>query len=229
MIRFRPADDDGATYVRIPGIRLCYNVEEASRGITDSFYHYESSSDDEPQIHFQDVYIDGACRGNGVHATPAAGVGIYYGPDDSRNEAIGLHTLEQSPKPTNQRAELHAVARAVREIQSSLYKDSTCKTNIHTDSQYVIGCMEKWVDKWRRNGWRNTKGAPVANADIIKKAVDVLDNINSIYSRRGWSNLNFHFVPGHSGNHGNEQADKLANIGADKMKKYLKRKKKNQS
>lgn len=29
---------------------------------------------------------------------------------------------------------------------------------IKSDFAYAVGCMTKWIDKWRGNGWKNARG-----------------------------------------------------------------------
>ena len=50
---------------------------------------------------------------------------------------------------------------------------------IETDSQYAINCSTKWVQGWKRNGWKNSQKKPVKNADLIR-AID-----NEIAHRAG--------------------------------------------
>ena len=73
---------------------------------------------------------------------------------------------------------------------------------IETDSQYAINCSTKWVQGWKRNGWKNSQKKPVKNADLIR-AID-----NEIAHRAG--SVRFVWVKGHAGNAGNEKVDELA-------------------
>ena len=36
-----------------------------------------------------------------------------------------------------------------------------------SDSTYVVNCFrDRWWEGWRRRGWQNTAGKPVANRDL---------------------------------------------------------------
>lgn len=56
-----------------------------------------------------------------------------------------------------------------------------------------------------KNGWIKSKGKPVDNQDIIKPLCDLVN------VREG--DAHFTMVKGHSGDHGNDTADKLAKEG----------------
>ena len=68
---------------------------------------------------------------------------------------------------------------------------------------YSIGCLTKWYPSWNKNGWKNSKGQPVANRELIEAILKLL-RIN---------NVSFFHVLGHKGNSYNEMADRLANQG----------------
>lgn len=77
---------------------------------------------------------------------------------------------------------------------------------IYSDSQYCVKGLNEWRHKWKRNNWRKGKGtmsAPVANADLWRE-LDALADA---------SQATFKWIRGHNGNHGNELADRLAEIG----------------
>ena len=97
---------------------------------------------------------------------------------------------------TNQIGELCAVLEALRAHPGS---ESLI---IETDSQYAINCSTKWVQGWKRNGWKNSQKKPVKNADLIR-AID-----DEIAHRPG--SVKFVWVKGHAGNAGNEKVDELA-------------------
>ncbi|KAJ1719258.1 hypothetical protein LPJ53_005945, partial [Coemansia erecta] len=107
------------------------------------------------------VYTDGASQNNG-RANARAGVGVYFGPNDSRNVSEPL----SGPRQTNQRAELTAIIRAMEQAPPQ----PGATLHIITDSQYSINCLTRWADAWERNGWRTSQGTAVENADLIKTA-----------------------------------------------------------
>lgn len=167
----------------------------------------------------QKIYVDGASRGNGKSSIPDSGYGVYYGENDPRNAAVALSTVDniKEIKPTNQRAELHAMKHALNNIANDLKSGNAIKSEIYSDSKYVINTYEGWYQNWENNNWKNSKGQDVANQDIIKSTVPLYNYVNSEYLKRGWGNIKLHYVPGHSGDIGNDNADKLANLGADEM------------
>lgn len=61
--------------------------------------------------------------------------------------------------------------------------------------------MTEWLEGWKADGWRRSKGKPVQNQDLWEK-LDVLNQRHMI----SWE-----WVRGHNGHHGNEEADALAN------------------
>ncbi|KAK6885357.1 Ribonuclease H [Candida tropicalis] len=169
------------------------------------------------------VYVDGASRGNGKSANAPSGYGVYWGPNDPRNAAVPLDKVDRgtSFKPTNQRAELRAINHALKDIHNDLKSgNASTKTEIHSDSRYAIRSVDEWSDKWAANGWKNSKGEPVANQELIKETVALKNSINKEYQARNWGDVEFVHVKGHSGNPGNEAADRLANQGADNYGKY---------
>ncbi|KAJ1844687.1 Ribonuclease H1, partial [Coemansia sp. RSA 2703] len=93
------------------------------------------------------VYTDGAAQGNG-RANARGGVGVYFGPNDSRNVSEPL----SGPRQTNQRAELTAIIRAMEQTPA----EPGNTLHVMTDSQYSINCLTRWGDTWERNGWRTT-------------------------------------------------------------------------
>jgi ribonuclease HI len=150
----------------------------------------EKMNTDEHQV--QRVWTDGACFPN-----PGRG-GWAWTCLDGRQDFGGLdHT-------TNQVMELTAAVRAI----TDLWVPNKTLVVI-SDSQYVIKGATNWSKGWVQNGWRNSAGQPVANQPLWKNLLEVLA------ARPG---VIFQWVKGHSGDPGNEEADRLAThgSGADK-------------
>lgn len=163
----------------------------------------------------QQIYVDGASRGNGRAGIPKLGYGVYYGPGDTRNAAVPLSSVDNVLiiKPTNQRAELHALRHSLRDVWTEVEKNpgSEKQYEILTDSSYGKNAIDNWSTKWSKNEWKNTKGVEIANRDLIEESVDLYKQINTKL------NVLLTHVRGHQGIAGNEAADRLANEGADQM------------
>ncbi|CAN3377322.1 hypothetical protein DIURU_003428 [Diutina rugosa] len=165
-----------------------------------------------------DVYTDGACRGNGHSKSANSGYGVYYGENDPRNVAESLSEVDKTANYTNQRAELWAIKHALaNEAEALRTGTSQGPVKIHSDSSYSIGCMTQWRDGWKKKSWKTANGQPVKNLDLIEPMSRQLDEINQVYEDKGWGQVQFVKVKGHSTNIGNNRADELANEGADKM------------
>lgn len=162
----------------------------ASDSQTRSSNRYQASSSTHSDSEKLVIYTDGACHSNGQRKAQA-GYG-FYAPSHPKLSHYGPLS---GPLQTNQRAELEAIRQAVTQAppQASL--------EIRTDSRYAIGCMGKWGERWEAEGITDRK-----NLDIIN------DTRRIIKERQG--KVQFSHVKGHSGDVGNEMADRLANMGA---------------
>ncbi|BDD58060.1 hypothetical protein MAP00_009276 [Monascus purpureus] len=144
------------------------------------------------------IYTDGSALKNGS-TVAAAGVGVYFGPEDKRNVSEPLKGSRQ----TNQRAELTAILRAL-DI-APRHRDVT----IFTDSRYAINCVTDWFVKWRRNHWMTSDNKPVENKDLVESILEKIEERNALKVK-----TLFEWVKGHNRDEGNDQADRLAVYGA---------------
>lgn len=97
--------------------------------------------------------------------------------------------------PTNQRAELYAIKKALEITQGDV--------TIYSDSKYSIHCITKWVIEWKKNGWKTSKGDSVLNQDLIKEIVFLSES----------RSISYEHVFSHTGIFDNERVDKLADQG----------------
>ncbi len=81
--------------------------------------------------------------------------------------------------------------------------DENKELTIKTDSKYAINGLTKFNKKWEKLGWIG-----IQNKALLKETLDTL--------RARKTKTTFEWVKGHSGEHRNEEADKLAKLGADK-------------
>ena len=134
------------------------------------------------------MFTDGACIGN-----PGPGGWAWASSRSSYDAGC-------DPATTNQRMEVTAVLRAVEAHDGRI--------EIVSDSTYVVNCFkDRWWSGWRARGWRNAKGADVANQDLWRPLVALV-----VDDRPG--QVTFRWVKGHSGDPMNELVDQLANDAA---------------
>jgi hypothetical protein len=76
---------------------------------------------------------------------------------------------------------------------------------IHTNS---LG-FQTWIHNWREKDWKTATGKDVKNEGIIRCISKCLD-----IRAKGGQKVRLQYVKGHSGEVGNEGADRLANNGA---------------
>ncbi|XP_027845019.2 uncharacterized protein LOC114125523 isoform X2 [Aphis gossypii] len=141
------------------------------------------------------VYTDGACSNNGYKGA-SAGAGVWFGKSHPLNLAIKVPGTQ-----TNNNAEIFSTIKAIERVNST----GLTRISIHTDSDFVIKSVNEWMPRWQAKGWKTSAGAEVKNKEmfmILNKKIQSMDSVS-------WT-----YVPGHKGITGNEEADKLARIGA---------------
>lgn len=140
------------------------------------------------------IYTDGACKGNGKAGDSAGGYGVFISyPDGSSRKIWG-----GEPATTNNRMELLA---AITALEST--KDIALPVTLYTDSNYVKDGISKWIHGWKQKGWKKADGKPVLNQELWQRL-----DAASLGRQIDWQ-----WVKGHAGHHGNEMADSLANQG----------------
>ncbi len=140
------------------------------------------------------LYTDGSCLGNPGPGGWAALLQynghekLISGGDDST---------------TNNRMELMAVIKALAGLRQA------CDIQLYTDSKYVMDGATRWINNWRRNGWRNSQNKAVKNADLWQQ----LDELCQQH------HINWHWVKAHAGHEFNERVDEAARLQAIKHQK----------
>ncbi|GMG18979.1 unnamed protein product [Ambrosiozyma monospora] len=180
-----------------------------SRGSCNSFSSRTSSQPVQKPVQKATVYTDGSSKNNQCKNLGKAGYGVYFGDGDKRNISAPMKGKNQ----TSQAAELKAIDKAMDHVVSD---GSNKKYTIATDSQNSIDCIRMGGDRWQNNGWKNSQGKPVQNREVIQSILDKKEMVNRSYNNNGRGNIEFQYVRGHSGIHGNEMADQLASQGATK-------------
>lgn len=143
-----------------------------------------------------EIYCDGSSVGN-----PGPGGWGAVVADGARVKEIGGHATHT----TNNKMELTAPAEALALLKSP------AKVTIHTDSQYVINGITKWVHGWQKNDWMTKEKKDVLNKEEWQNLIEASEV----------HDVEWKHVKGHSGIAPNERADMIANGFARKEKVEL--------
>ena len=141
------------------------------------------------------IYTDGACKGN----PGPGGWGAVLLSGDSERELCG-----GEPLTTNNRMELLAVIEALAALKRP------CQVTLYLDSEYVRKGITEWIVGWKARGWRTAARQPVKNVDLWQR-------LDALVAGAGHA-IDWRWVKGHSGDPGNERADRLANQGVEKAR-----------
>lgn len=196
------------------------------------------------------IYVDGACTNNHIQdvSQRRAGFGIYV--DSARTPSSGdsftpsesdvdrtlpakncYFASEKLPPhadyaPTNNRAELLAVVRAMELLLGGqLAVADGERVTIVNDSKYVHQAATDWLPRlWRANNYRKASGEQVENVDLVLR----LDGLLKRVERENrfqieWARVNSHQKePADKTSarwrdwFGNDRADRLANLASGK-------------
>src|ERR687896_192856 len=171
-----------------------------------------------------ELWCDGACSGNGRESAAGgwAAVLIFDRPVQGAGAAAsmlereikrltepGLVSIDlgngrpmramaiwgnESPS-TNNRMEIMGLLEGLRALKRPT------RVQAHVDSTYVMKAFtNRWLDGWQRRGWVNSQKKPVANRDLWEQLLVAAEP----------HQLEFTYVPGHSGVVLNELGDQLA-------------------
>lgn len=149
-------------------------------------------SDNTPQGGAVEIYTDGACRGN----PGPGGWGALLRYNGNEKELYGGEA-----ETTNNRMELTAAIMALENLKRP------CQVTLTTDSRYVMDGITKWMENWKKRGWKTATKKAVKNEDLWRRLDDATQN----------HHIDWQWVRGHTGHPENEKADQLANRGIDEL------------
>lgn len=139
-----------------------------------------------------EIYTDGACLGN----PGRGGWGAILIWQDQEKELSGGEV-----NTTNNRMELMAAIKALEAVKRPV------PIRLVSDSTYLRDGITKWINGWRKNGWKTANKTPVANQDLWQR----LDELNQSHD------ISWEWVKGHSGHPMNERCDDMARQEAERL------------
>ena len=131
---------------------------------------------------------DGACSGN---PGPGGWGALLRFEDGSVHELGGADRAT-----TNNRMELTAALALLEALKELPHAPGLA---IRTDSRYLIDGFSKWIQGWKRKGWRTASGGAVLNRDLWEQLDQArLPGVALVH------------VKGHSGDPDNDRCDAIA-------------------
>ena len=138
-----------------------------------------------PEPSAVEIFTDGACRG-----TPGPGGWAAI----LRYRGVEKELTGYDPDTTNNRMEMMAAIGGLEALKRP------CRVRLYSDSQYLRDGITKWINGWKRRGWRTADKQPVKNVDLWQR----LDAASARHV------VTWEWVRGHAGHPENERADALA-------------------
>jgi len=139
-----------------------------------------------------EIYTDGACLGN---PGPGGWGALLRYKGKERTLSGG------QADTTNNRMELMAAIQGLEALERQ------CRVTLVTDSRYLRDGVTRWLEGWKRRGWRRADKSPVKNQDLWQR----LDAV------AGRHRVEWVWVRGHSGHRDNERVDVLARTAAERF------------
>lgn len=152
------------------------------------------------------IFTDGACSEN----PGPGGWGVVFNTENECEIISGNEKLT-----TNNRMELMAVIKAFEKILCNNSDDAyDTEYELFSDSAYVVNAINNcWIEKWKLNNWKTTKGEDVKNRDLWERFTELRKEILSYEIV-----VNIVKIKGHAGNTFNELVDKVAKSESMKAK-----------
>lgn len=135
------------------------------------------------------MFTDGACLGN----PGPGGWGVIL-----RWRGVERELSGGEPATTNNRMELMAAIEGLETLKRPV------RVRLSTDSTYLRDGINRWIHRWKQNGWKTADKKPVKNADLWRR----LDEAAARHR------VHWQWLRGHAGHPENERADRLARAAA---------------
>lgn len=132
-----------------------------------------------------ELFTDGACSGN----PGPGGWGALLRYNGHEKEMGG-----SAPDTTNNRMEMTAVIEGLAALKSP------CAITLYTDSKYVMDGVTKYLENWKRRGWKTADKKEVKNRDLWEQ----------LESEMARHKIDWVWVKGHAGHAENERVDQIA-------------------
>lgn len=139
------------------------------------------------------IYTDGSVSEPQNKEGSLGGWGVVVTQEDG---SLILEDSGHEDKTTISRMELLAIKKGLDKVLGEGYDF----IKVFSDSQYCVKSMNVWSDRWKQNGWQNSRKEEVKHRDLIQELCRLKDN----------NDITFTHIRAHQGHEFNEMADSLA-------------------
>jgi ribonuclease HI len=156
-----------------------------------------------------EISVDGGCRGNGSADAIAAAAAVLQFVSGPTYRLRVRRLSNDNQQATNQRAEITAIILGLEMAlqHKTMGVDPLLNLTNKSDSAYAVNCMNDFIYRWSKNGWRNSRRQAVANQDLIREA----SRLNGVVKKMGF--VKYVWIPRTE----NTLADKHCNAELDAM------------
>jgi ribonuclease HI len=129
------------------------------------------------------VYTDGSCN-QGSSSSVTTNGGWAFVVTDEKSVIVFMES-DSELNTTNNRAEMLAIIKSIDSLSSKGFFDiSENLMIINCDSAYIVNAFEDgWIDKWKKNGWKNSKGEDVVNQDYWNIIIEQKSKYNIKFNK----------------------------------------------
>jgi ribonuclease HI len=126
-------------------------------------------------------YTDGASSNNQDAENRVGGYGFIVFAKVGDSAPVKKEGSGRVPGATNNRMEMTALVEALKTVVAhSKAIKSPATVTIHSDSQIIVDAFnKKWLEGWKKRGWRKADRKEPENLDLWKQIDALIGDLNS--------------------------------------------------
>lgn len=150
------------------------------------------------------IFSDGSSYNNGKKDPNKPMYGAYASIITDSNDKPLLKFSDWYEDVTNNQMELFGFIKAATEFFKRYKGNSKYEIQVYSDSQYLVNGVNKYLNNWKRNNWKNSSKQEVKNREMWEMINYIVEN--------GKPDVNFKFIwcKGHNGKSITKEEDSIS-------------------
>ena len=117
-----------------------------------------------------EIYSDGACQNNQQDENVGGWGALLIYKGTEKEISGGTYNT------TNNIMELTAMIEGLKQL-----KETKLHVEIYSDSAYIVNAFhERWIDRWRLNGWKTSQKKPVENKELWEELIGLVEKFTKV-------------------------------------------------